>query len=229
MKVSEAVEARHSTRAFLDKAVPERLVRTLLQRASRAPSGGNLQPWQVYALTGEPLKELKAIVRGKLEREERETGDYVIYPPNLWEPLRGRRREAGAQRYDALGLGREMNGQAVLERMNFEFFGAPVGLFFCLDRRVGPPQWSDLGMYMQTLMLLAVEHGLATCPQEVWSVWPRTVAAFVGMPDDLMLFAGMSLGYEDTSSLMNSYRTAREPLENYASFIGFGPEGAQSI
>jgi nitroreductase len=221
VNVSEAVEARRATRAFLDRALPGALVRTLLERASRAPSGGNLQPWRVYALTGAPLAELKSIVREKLARGEREAGDYEIYPPNLWEPLRSRRRVAGEQRYAALGVGRGDNGQAVLEAMNFAFFGAPVGLFFALDRRVGPPQWSDVGMYMQTLMLLAVEQGLASCPQEIWSVWPRTVAEFVGMPPDLILFAGMSLGYADAASPMNGYRTARVPLDEFADFLGF--------
>jgi nitroreductase len=221
MNVTEAVRARHSTRAFLGDPVPEALVRDLLETASRAPSGGNLQPWHVYVLKGAPLDQLKASVAAKLERGERETGDYVIYPPKLWEPYRTRRREAGALRYEALGIGREENGEAVLERMNFSFFGAPVGLFFGIDRRVGPPQWSDLGMYMQTLMLLAVERGLATCPQEVWSVWPKTVAAAVGMPEEVMLFAGMSLGYEDTASPMNAYRTPRTPLEDFATFLGF--------
>jgi nitroreductase len=221
MNVTEAVEARHAVRAFLDRPVPGTLVRTLIERASRAPSGGNLQPWRVYALAGKPLAELKARVAAKLTRGEREAGDYVIYPPNLWEPLRSRRREAGEQRYAALGVGRAENGQEKLEAMNFEFFGAPVGLFFALDRRVGPPQWSDLGMYMQTLMLLAVEHGLASCPQEIWSVWPRTVADFVGMPEGEILFAGMSLGYEDPASPMNGYRTPRAPLDGFATFLGF--------
>ncbi|MCB2072396.1 MAG: nitroreductase [Novosphingobium sp.] len=221
MKVTEAVQTRHSVRAFLGKPVDETDLRDILEIAARAPSGGNLQPWQVYALTGAALAELKATVKDKLERGERESGDYVIYPPKLWEPLRSRRREAGALRYAALGVGREENGEALLEDMNFGFFGAPVGLFFCLDRRVGPPQWSDLGMYMQTLMLLAVERGLATCPQEIWSVWPQTVARVTGMPEELLLFAGMSLGYEDTSSPMNSYRTEREPLESFATFLGF--------
>ena len=221
MNVTEAVRTRHSVRAFLDRPVPEAELREILEIATRTPSGGNLQPWHVYALTGSALTDLKSTVADKLERGEREKGDYVIYPPKLWEPLRTRRREAGALRYAALGVGREENGEALLEEMNFSFFGAPVGLFFCLDRRVGPPQWSDLGMYMQTLMLLAVERGLATCPQEVWSVWPQTVAQFVGMPEELMLFAGMSLGYEDAGSPMNSYRTEREPLGNFATFLGF--------
>ncbi|RYD82061.1 MAG: nitroreductase, partial [Sphingomonadales bacterium] len=194
MTVTEALQRRQATRAFLDRPVPGTLLETLIEQASQSPSGGNLQPWHVHALTGASLEQLKATVRDKLDRGEREAEQYAIYPSDLWEPLRGRRREAGAQRYAALGISREMDGQAVLERMNFEFFGAPIGLFFAIDRRCGPPQWADLGMFMQSLMLLAVEHGLASCPQEVWSVWPETVARHVGLSDDLILFAGMALG-----------------------------------
>ena len=221
MNVAEAVTTRHSTRAFRDQPVSRATVKRLLEMAARSPSGGNLQPWHVYTLTGTPLTALKSRIQDKLARGEREHGDYTIYPPQLWEPLRSRRRDAGAQRYQALGISREMNGEGVLEEMNFNFFGAPVGLFFCVDRRVGSPQWVDLGMFMQTLMLLAVEQGLATCPQEIWSVWPRTVAEMVGIPDSQILFAGMPLGYEDTDSPMNSYRTTRAPLDDFASFAVF--------
>ena len=105
---------------------------------------------------------------------------------------------------------------------NTEFFGAPVGLFFCLDRKVGPPQWSDVGMYMQTFMLLAVEQGLATCAQEFWARYPKTVAKFVGLPDDHMLFSGMALGYADESAPINNWRTRRDPPEVWLEMQGFG-------
>ena len=104
---------------------------------------------------------------------------------------------------------------------NFRFFDAPVGMFFCIDRRLGPPQWSDLGMYMQTLMLLATERGLATCPQEVWAHWPATIADFLQLPPELMVFAGMALGYRDERAVLNRFRTAREPLEVFAELRGF--------
>ncbi len=221
MTVTEAIEARRAIRAFTDQPLSGAIVRDLLEKASRTPSGGNLQPWVVHALTGPPLERLKAAVLDKLERCERETGDYAIYPPDLWEPYRGRRREAGAQRYRALGIGREADGMAVLERMNFAFFGAPVGLFFCIERRMGPPQWADLGMYMQSFMLLAIEAGLATCPQEIWSTWPQTVAAALALPPEQMIFAGMSLGHADLASPMNGYRTVQAPLESFTTLHGF--------
>ena len=222
MNVSEAVQRRHAVRAFKPDGVGADVVRGLIEGAKRAPSGGNLQPWRVYALSGDVLARFKALIATKLDAGIRgETPDYAVYPADLWEPLRSRRRAAGAQRYAALGGGRSAAAQDILERRNYAFFGAPVGLFFCIDRRVGPPQWSDVGMYMQTLMLLAVERGLATCPQEVWANWPRTVAEAVDLPPDHMLFAGMSLGYEDTDNPMNSFRTDREPFKSFAQMLGF--------
>jgi nitroreductase len=221
MNVSTAVLNRSSTRAFLPDPVAATVVRELIETAKNSPSGGNLQPWHVYALGGAALQKFVALIAAKLANNEREQAEYKVYPSNLWEPLRGRRKRAGDQRYEALGITREQNAQQFLELQNYRFFGAPVGLFFFLDRRVGPPQWSDIGMYMQTLMLLATERGLATCPQEVWSNWPKTVARFCQAPDDLQLFSGMSLGHADPSSSMNSYRTEREPFENFATMIGF--------
>ncbi len=220
LSVTEAVLQRQSIRAFLPRAVEGAVVREILQLAQRAPSGGNLQPWQVVALAGAPQQALMDEVARKLDAGEREAAQYAVYPPGLWEPLRSRRQEAGTQRYDALGLTREQNGQQELERRNYRFFGAPVGLFFFLDRRVGPPQWSDVGMFMQTLMLLAVERGLATCPQEVWSNWPETVARHCDAASTLQLFAGMSLGYADTSSPMNGYRTGRAAAPEWLTLKG---------
>jgi nitroreductase len=222
MSVSEAVAARHSVRAFKPDPVAGEIVRALLDEARQAPSGGNLQPWRVYALAGPKLAEFRAIVAAKFAAGESETPEYDVYPPGLWEPFRTRRRQAGAWRYAALGA--TDKDQAALDDLaarNYRFFDAPVGLFFCLDRRLGPPQWSDMGMYMQTLMLLAVERGLDTCPQESWANWPNTVREVLRLPPELMLFCGMALGYRDPAAPLNSIRTAREPFETFAEMHGF--------
>lgn len=223
MDVVSAVRRRQSVRAFKPDPVPGGTVRELLAEAARAPSGGNLQPWRVYALAGAPLAEFKRRIMARLAAGE--TGDepeYAVYPEPLWEPFRARRRAAGALRYAALGAGDKDGGaQRELLRRNVDFFGAPVGLFFCLDRRLGPPQWSDLGMYMQTLMLLAVARGLDTCPQESWASWPRTIAGYLELPPELMVFAGMALGYRDQAHPLNQPRTGREPLEVFAELRGF--------
>lgn len=221
MNVTEAVQSRHSTRAFKADPVPFAIIRELLDTSARSPSGGNLQPWHVYALTGRPLAEFKSLIKTKLDAGETEKPTYDVYPPKLWEPLRSRRSVAGALRYEALNHPDKDTAPRHLLELNYAFFGAPVGLFFLFDRRVGPPQWADLGMFMQTIMLLAVERGLATCPQEVWANWPLTVPRFLGAPDNLMLFAGMAVGYEDHSASINRFRTPREPASAFANFLGF--------
>jgi nitroreductase len=218
MDVAEAVRTRMSVRAFKPDPVPGDLVRALLEAAALAPSGGNLQPWRVHALAGAPLAEFKALVAATPMEEP----EYEVYPPNLWDPLRTRRYVCGEDLYASIGIGREDRpGRFRQLARNLEFFGAPVGLFFSLDRKVGPPQWSDVGMYMQTFMLLAAEQGLATCAQEFWARYPTTVAKFVGLPDDHMLFSGMALGYVDATAPINGWRTRRDPFEVWGELRGF--------
>jgi len=219
MDVSEAVARRVSIRAFRPDPVPADLVADILTRAAQAPSGGNLQPWRVYGLAGAPLSEFKALVAANPFGE---TPEYEVYPPNLWEPFRTRRFQNGEDLYAMIGLPRE-DKPARLRQLarNGEFFGAPVGLFFCLDRKLGPPQWADLGMYMQTVMLLAVERGLDTCPQEYWARYPKTVADFLGLPDDHMLFAGMALGYRDADHPINGLKARRDDFGLWAELRGF--------
>ena len=221
MKVSEAIAQRFSARAFKPEPVPGEIVRGILDAARRAPSGGNLQPWRVYVLGGATLRPFKQLIAERIDSGIRETSEYRVYPPNLWEPLRARRQEAGALRYSALGVAdKDPTGNETLLRQNYQFFGAPLGLFFCLDRRCGPPQWSDLGMYMLSVMLLAVERGLDTCAQEIWSNWPKAVSDFLNVPKEVMLFAGMSMGYRDPAHPMNKSRTSRAEVAEFAEFRG---------
>ncbi len=223
MKVSEAVETRMSCRAFLPTRVPEATVRSVLEAARRSPSGGNLQPWYIHVLTGEPLAQLVAAVRGQLPQFPRGEGsEYDIYPKDLGEPYRSRRFKCGEDMYATLGVPREDKLARMLQfARNYEFFGAPVGLFFYVDRQMGPPQWSDLGMFMQTVMLLAREQGLHTCAQEAWSVWHRTVGQFLQVSPQQMLFSGMALGYRDESARINRLRTDRAALVEIATLRGF--------
>ena len=219
MNVSEAVTQRMSVRAFRPDPVPGAVVRDILETAHRAPSGGNLQPWRVYALSGEPLAELKRIVAAT----PMETPQYPVYPEALWDPFRTRRYECGEDLYASIGIGREDKaGRYRQLANNLNFFGAPVGLFFCLDRKLGSAQWSDVGMYMQSVMLLAVERGLDTCAQEFWARYANTVASFLGLPDDHMVFSGMALGHRDPDAPINGWRTRRDPFDAWAEMRGFG-------
>ena len=214
-----------SCRAFLSTPVPERTVREILEKARRAPSGGNLQPWFVHVVSGAALRELVSRVSALAEQNPLgEATEYPIYPPNLKEPYRSRRYKCGEDLYATIGIGREDKaGRLHQYSRNALLFGAPVALFFSLDRIMGVDQWADVGMFMQSIMLLAREYGLHTCPQEYWAGWYKVVGRFLGIPSEHMLFCGMALGHRDESAPINRLRTDRAALEEFASFRGFTP------
>jgi nitroreductase len=175
-------------------------------------------------LAGDDLARFKALIADKLATGVMGDGptEYQIYPPSLKEPYKARRFKCGEDMYATLGVPREDKAGRMLHfARNFEFFGAPVAMFFAIDRSMQQGQWSDLGMYIQSLMLLAREHGLHTAPQEAWAIWHKTVAAYVGIPDALMLFCGLGLGHMDQSHPVNRLRTDRAPLTEFASLRGF--------
>lgn len=219
MDVIEALRQRRSVRAFLPEAPPAALVQTLLQEAAQAASGGNLQPWRVVALTGEPLRKLVTAVSRAQPDEDR--GNQT-YPPSLWEPYRSRRFENGEDLYRAIGIPRE-DKAGRLEQLakNAEFFGAPVGIFICVDERMGLPQWADLGIYLQSLMLLAVHHGLATCAQGFWRRYASTLQRELALPEPYHVACGVALGYEDQAAPINTMRSTRAPWEEWAELRGF--------
>ncbi|WP_448581749.1 nitroreductase [Thermaurantiacus sp.] len=222
MKVSEAVSSRKSIRGFRDTPVDPAVIRRVVEAAARAPSGGNLQPWHIDVVAGAPLAELKAIMaRRVMDAPTGEPTEYDIYPKTLPSPYRDYRFEVGEALYGALGIPREEKAKRLMWfARNFQFFGAPLALFCSVDRCMGPPQWSDLGMYLQTVMLLLREEGLDSCPQECWAIYPRTIGEFLNLPPERMLFCGMAIGYRDPDDPANSFRAARAPLESFARFHG---------
>lgn len=222
MKVSEALDARTSIRGFLDKEVPPDVIRRVISKAARSPSGGNLQPWHITVIGGPDMAELKKLMKARLaDAEKSESTEYDIYPKELVAPYRDRRFQVGEDMYAHLGIPRDDKAarRAWFAR-NYEFFGAPVGLFCTVDRRMGPPQWSDLGMYLQSVMLLLKEEGLDSCPQECWAVYPETIGKFLNIPPEQMLFTGMAIGYADPNAPVNRLMARRAPLEEFAEFRG---------
>jgi nitroreductase len=222
MNVTDAIDSRMSCRAFLDTPAPAHVVREILEIAKRAPSGGNLQPWHVYVLAGAPLAEFLSGIRSKLPAHPRGEGtEYDVYPKEITEPYKSRRFQCGEDMYATIGVPREDKLSRLKQfAKNYELFGAPVALFFAIDRQMGFGQWADLGMFMQNIMLLARERGLHTCAQEAWAVWHKSIEAFLGMPPQLMFFCGMALGYRDEAAPINRLRTARAPLEEFATLRG---------
>lgn len=221
MQVSEAVDSRMSVRAFLPTPVDGALLRRIVAGAARAASGGNVQPWIVHVLAGDPLATLLARMRQRLATGAPAETEFPIYPPNLHEPYRSRRFDVGKQMYDTMGIayGDKAARLAWLDN-NFSLFGAPVGLFCYVDRAMGSAQWADLGMYLATLGLLLREAGLDCCFQEAWAKYHPEVDAVIAPVPAHMLFCGVAIGYRDPDAAVNSLRSTRAPLEEFASFRG---------
>jgi len=220
--VYEAVQSRRAVRGFTDQPVPTEVLQRVLSAAAWAPSGSNLQPWHVYAVTGAPLQQLKKIAVERVAAgdpwDERE---FQMYPPDLAAPYSERRSRFGRERYSALGIAREdWEARQRAAIGNWDCFGAPAALFCFIDRGMGRPQWADLGMYLQTVMLLLRAEGLHSCPQMAWSRVRTSVEEALAPPAEHMLFCGMSIGYEDRA--VDYIRTLRAPLAETVTFVGDG-------
>lgn len=223
MSVAEMLQQRISVRAYTNEPVDAATLRALLDTARWSPSGGNLQPWKVIAVTGAAKGAVERIALETLMRNPAgEVGDHPIYPEGLIEPYRSRRYTIGEALYAKLGIPRE-DKAARLRAMsrNFQFFGAPVGLFFVIDRSMGHGQWAHLGMFMQSLALVAEERGLATCMQEAWGMVRQSLHAHFELPAHELLYCGMALGHADRSAPVNQLRSERAPVEEFAVFKGF--------
>jgi len=222
--VIAALHRRRSIRGFLPDAVDAATVETILADASRSPSASNTQPWRVYACAGEVRDRLCAELTalhaagGRGHREE-----YPYYPGEWQEPYLGRRHKVGKDLYGLLGIAKgDSDAMARQYRRNFEFFGAPVGLFFTLDRGLqGQAAWLDLGMYLHGVMLAALGRGLATCPQQAFARYHRIIREHLDIPDAEIVVCGMALGHPDAGAPANRLATTREPVSRFARLSGF--------
>jgi nitroreductase len=189
VNVSEAIAYRRSVRGFLDKPVD---------------------------VHGESMVRLKAVMAGKIEARAKEAPQYHVYPPGLKQPYEGRRREVGEMLYGALGIPREDKAARMMWFMrNFQFFYAPVGLFISFDRQMEHPQWADGGALLNSIMLLLCEAGLDSCPQECWAVYPETVGGFLNLPDNRILWTGLSIGYKNPDDPANNLKANRAPSDEW--------------
>ena len=220
MTVTQAMKERRSVRAFLPQAPSADSVHSLIADAAQAASGGNLQPWRVVALAGGALAELTSAI-AKAQPQEEGTQSHS-YPPNLWEPYRSRRFKNGEDLYKTIAIPRD-NKAARLAQLakNGQFFGAPVGVLVFADERMGYAQWVDLGIYLQSFMLLATERGMATCAQGFWRRYGNTVERVLQAPEPYRVAYGVALGYEDRQAPINSLRADRAPFAEWAQMRGF--------
>ncbi|TXH69756.1 MAG: nitroreductase [Thiothrix sp.] len=219
MKVSEALQARKSTRAFLDKPVSRETLEQILDAARWAPSGTNTQPWQVAVLMGEKKRALQDKIESAYRKGVKGGMDYSYYPNEWKDPFLARRRVCGLQLYSALKIGKEDKERRAEQWVaNYRSFDAPVMLLFFIDRIMDTGSYLDYGMFLQSIMLAAVEHGLATCPQAALGEYPDIVREYLSYDQNQIVVCGMALGYEDPSADINSYRTEREAVSKFTEF-----------
>lgn len=220
MQVKEALKQRKSTRAFLPKEVEKEKIIRILDAARHAPSGTNTQPWQVAVVTGEKRCRLGDLMETAFRNGQAGAMEFQYYP-EIWDGVyKDRRRACGLQMYSTLNISREdKQRQQDQWTANYRAFDAPVMLFFFIDQILETGSYLDYGMFIQSIMLMAVEEGLATCPQAALGEYPEIVKRELGYSDDKKLVVGMAMGYEDPEHIVNSYRTPREEVEQFTRFF----------
>ena len=220
MNVCDALRQRHSVRAFLSAPVTKEKIVRILDIARQAPSGANTQPWQVAVVSGPKKIELQNQIIEAAQSGAATTKDYAYYPPEWKAPYKMRRTECGKQLYDALGIARQDSERRKDQWIaNYRAFDAPIMMLFFIDRSLATGSYMDYGMFLQSIMLAALDEGLATCPQAALAEYPAVVKECLGYPQDIVLVCGLALGYEDTTAVVNSYRTPREEVASFTRFF----------
>jgi nitroreductase len=221
--VDAAITSRASVRAFLPQPVPREVIEDILRVAARSPSGTNTQPWNVWVLMGESklaLSRKLQVVHNNPTEAATHTEDYAYYPTQWQSPFIERRRKVGWDLYSLLGLAKtDKAGMHAQHGRNYNFFDAPVGLMFTIDRVMQQGSWLDYGMFMQSLMVAARGRGLDTCPQAAFNQYHRIILPHIGAPAEHRLVCGMSLGFADTAAVANTLTTEREAVASFARFL----------
>ena len=223
MNVTEAVTTRRSIRQFIGQPVEIEKLQRVLQKAQRSPSGGNTQPWSAVLVTGDELTRITAAIKAKAAAAPMGEGfEYDIYPKGLEGRYEDQRRGVGKSMFAALGLARE-DGAGRIAQMakNWDSFDAPIQLFTYTRKYMGPPQWSDMGMWLQTVMLLLREEGLDSCAQEIWAMYGTYMRELLDIDDDHIFFCGMAIGYRDEDAVINNFEVPRVDIAQAIDWRGF--------
>jgi nitroreductase len=224
--VTQAISERRSARAYLSRLVSADLVRDIIEIARRTPSSSNMQPWRLSVMAGADLGRLKGAVRQSLSANPAAEGsEYRIYAAHLKDPYNRRRMKCAEDLYGTIGISRDNKMARLMQfAKNFDFYGAPVGMILSIDRSMEQGQWADVGMFLQSILLLAHERGLAACPQAAWAAMHKTVRAHLALPQEYIVFCGISLGYADLSQPINGLITERASFEEIAEMRGFADD-----
>jgi nitroreductase len=224
---AEAITSRMSVRAFTKVPVSKEIILKLLDISARAPSGTNTQPWKVYVVEGNALDALcekvcaaydSIAVNPEVAKEYQPAYDY--YPTKWFSPYIDRRRENGWGLYGLLGITKgDKDKMHAQHRKNFQAFGAPVSLFFTIDKELGRGSMLDYGMFLQNMMVAARGEGLDTCPQAAWNDYAKIILPAIGAKENEILVCGMALGYADKSNIVNTFHTPRVGTEEFTTWV----------
>ena len=218
--VFEAARTRRSIRAYKADPVPHETLREIVAIARHAPSGSNIQPWRVHVLTGATLKRVGSAIKHAFLSGEPEHRDYEYYTDPVYEPYLARRRQCGWGLYGTLEIGRgDREKSKAYRARNYEFFGAPAGLVFTIDRKLEKGSWLDYGMFLQTIMLAARARGLHTCAEASIASYPDVVRRELHLTDESIVICGMAMGYADPDDVINTFQPPRIDVDDYAVFL----------
>tara|TARA_R110001606_G_scaffold346892_5_gene496111 strand:+ start:73429 stop:74094 length:666 start_codon:yes stop_codon:yes gene_type:complete len=220
MTLLETLKQRKAVRSYLDKSVEKEKINTILDAARHAPSGVNTQPWQVAVVTGNAKQALQTKLETAFRAGNKSQADYTYYPTQWIEPYKSRRKDCGLLMYKTLKIERtDTQRQQDQWAANYRAFDAPVMLLFFMDEHMQTGSYMDYGMFLQSVMLSAVDLGLATCPQASIADYPELIKSALGYTDNRVLLCGMALGYEDKDADVNSYRTTREEVASFTDYF----------
>lgn len=221
MKVIDAIKLRASTRDFLNKPVDKKTITAILEAARWAPSGCDTQPWHVAVLQNPVKTSLSEMIAKARHAGQKENPDYDYYPNEWFEPYKTRRKECGIALYNALDIKRDdVEKRKTVWEKNYAFFHAPVALIFYIDKRLAKGCWMDVAMFIQNVMLAALDFDLATCPQASLAEYPDIVREHLNISDDFHIVCGMAMGYPNKDAAVNTYRTARADVDDFTTWFG---------
>ena len=220
MNIKELIKSRYSVRSFTNEAIDIETIKEILEISSCAPSGGNIQPWKIYVVTNNAKEKLVEKALANYDNGVQEKIEYEIYPNPLDEEYKKRRSECARDMYKALSIKQDDIELRLSQiRENFKFFGAPVGMIVTIDKSFAENGWGHVGMFIQNICLSAVDNDMGTCLQESWSIYPKTVKDVLNIADNEIVWCGIALGYPNKGHPINNYRTSRESIEKFVTFI----------
>lgn len=220
MHAEDALISRRSIRAFSAEPVPDALMRRILEAASWAPSGSNIQPWKVHVLNGESRQRYTdALLAAEINKEPGEM-EYNYYAPEWREPFLARRRACGFGLYGAMGIAREDKaGRRDAFLGNYKFFGAGTGLLFWIPSDLEHGSWIDYGTFIQSISIAARGWGLSTIAQGALGEFPHVAHEMFGIGDDFKLIGGMSIGWPDDNAPVNLFQPERLDVDEFTTWL----------